>query len=354
MKIILDAMSGDYAPFEILKGAAAARDEFDSHILLVGQRETVFRAAEEENISLDGMDFVDAPDQITMEDKPSAIMKEKKNSSMGVGLRLLTEGKGDAFVSAGNTGALALGATFILRRVPGIARPGIATIMPLRAPVLLLDSGANLNVSPEDLLCFAKMGALCMERVYGVQSPRIGLLNNGAEPTKGHPLQVDTYTLLKNSDMNFVGNVEAKDLPFDACDVVVTDGFTGNIVLKFLEGMGRFMLLNLRDMFYSNTKTKVSAFMMKDKIGDMKRRFDATEYGGAPLLGVTKPVIKAHGSSNARAIKNAIRQAESFVNTGFVNELTEWAAGEYASLRASRMQKQKEEALTEKKTEEVG
>ena len=339
MTIILDAMSGDYAPYEILKGARLAKDELDCQILLVGHRETIFRAAEEEGISIDDMSIADASEQITMEDSPSAVMKEKKDSSMSVGLRLLSRGHGDAFVSAGNTGALALGATFLLRRVSGISRPAIATIMPLRSPVMLLDSGANLNVSPEELLCFAKMGSLCMERVYGIKSPRVGLLNNGTEPTKGHPLQVDAYRLLQSSDMEFVGNVEAKDLPFEICDVVVTDGFTGNIVLKFLEGMGRFMLLNLRDIFYSNAKTKLSALMLKDKIGDMKRRFDATEYGGAPLLGVTKPVIKAHGSSNAAAIKNAIRQAQDFVKTGFVQELTEWAATDYRAARELAKQK---------------
>ncbi len=336
MKIIVDAMSGDYAPHEILKGAVQAHEELGSDILLVGQKDIILQVAERESLDISSMDIAEAPDVLVMEDPPSAVMKEKKQSSMSVGLRLLSEGAGDAFVSAGNTGALALGSTFLLRRVPGIGRPAIATIMPLRAPVLLLDCGANLNVSPEDLLCFAKMGALCMERVYGVATPRVGLLNNGGEETKGHPLQQEAYALLKESGMNFVGNVEGKEIPFDCCDVLVADGFTGNVLLKFLEGMGRFMLLNLKDMFYSNTKTKVSAFMMKDKISDMKRRFDATEYGGAPFLGVTKPVIKAHGSSNARAVKNAIRQAESFVETGFIQDLTEWAAGDYVAQRQQR------------------
>lgn len=325
MKIILDVMSGDHAPKELLRGASLAREEYGSDILIVGREADIYRVAHEENISLEGLQMYFADDVISMEDQPTAILRQKKNCSMAVGLRLLAEGKGDAFVSAGNTGALTLGATSILRRVPGIGRAGIATIMPLRTPVLLMDSGANLEVSPVDLVQFAKMGEVFMGKVYDVRNPRVGLLNNGAEPVKGRPLQIEAYRLLSDSDVNFVGNVEAKDVPFSACDVLVTDGFSGNILLKFLEGMGRFMLLNLKDMFYSSTKAKLSAFMMKDKVSAMKQRFDAAEYGGAPLLGISRPVIKAHGSSNARAIKNAVRQAESFVRTGVCEEIAKWA-----------------------------
>lgn len=336
MKIILDAMSGDYAPNEILKGAVQARDEFGSELVLVGRKEVILRVAEEEGLSLDDIAIVDARDVVTMEDSPMVVLREKKNSSMSVGLRLLSEGQGDAFVSAGNTGALTVGSTLLLHRVPYIARAGIATIMPLRNPVLLMDSGASPEVNAKDLLQFAKMGSICMERIYLVENPRVGLLNNGAEHNKGRPVQIEAYELLSQSGLNFVGNVEGKDLPFNVCDVVVTDGFTGNILLKFLEGMGRFMLLTLKDMFYANTKSKISAFMMKEQVQDLKTRFDAAEYGGAPLLGISKPVIKAHGSSNARAVKNAIRQAESFVRTGVVEDIARFAFEEKEKERQAK------------------
>ena len=244
---------------------------------------------------------------------------------MSVGLKQLSLGDGDAFVSAGNTGALITGATLIVKRIKGINRAAIATVLPLENPILLIDAGANLTVTSDNICQFAFMGAKYMERIYGIDRPRVGQLNNGTEYNKGNALQVESFQLLSESGLNFVGNIESKALPFNVCDVLVTDGFTGNILLKSIEGMGKFMLRTLKDVLYTNLATKVSALTMKDKIRDMKHRFDASEHGGAPLLGISRPVIKAHGSSDANAIKNAVRQAISFVEGGINNDITAFA-----------------------------
>ena len=217
------------------------------------------------------------------------------------------------------------GATIIVRRIAGINRAAIASILPLSTPVLLMDSGANLTVSSDNICQFAFMGAKYMEKIYGIDRPRIGQLNNGTEYNKGNALQTESYQILTDSGLNFVGNVEAKEVPFDVCDVLVTDGFTGNIFLKSVEGMGKFLMGTLKDVLTTNLVTKVSTLTMKEKIKEMKHRFDASEHGGAPLLGISKPVIKAHGSSDANAIKNAIRQAIFFVETGINDDIAVFA-----------------------------
>ena len=244
---------------------------------------------------------------------------------MSIGFKALSKGEVDAFVSAGNTGALVTGATIIVRRINGINRAAIASILPLSIPVLLMDSGANLTVSSDNIVQFSFMGAKYMEKIYGIDRPRIGQLNNGTEYNKGNALQTESYQLLSESGLNFVGNVEAKEIPFGVCDVVVTDGFTGNIFLKSVEGMGKFLMGTLKDVLTTNLVTKVSTLTMKDKIKDMKQRFDASEHGGAPLLGISKPVIKAHGSSDAKAIRNAIRQAIFFVETKINDDISIFA-----------------------------
>ncbi len=319
MKILIDAMSGDHAPLEMIKGAELARREFDHEILLVGDQNVISDVAVTNDISLEGIQIVHAPDVINMEDRALAVVREKKDSSMSVGLKMVAGGEVDAFVSAGNTGALITGSTLIVRRHKGINRPAIASVLPLNNPVLLMDSGANLNVTSDNLCQFAFMGAKYMEKIYGIDRPRVGLLNNGTEYNKGNPLQIETYQMLSESGLNFVGNIEGKTVPFDTVDVLVTDGYTGNIFLKSIEGMGKFMLELLKDVFYTNLATQMSALTMKEKIKKLKQRFDANEHGGAPILGIRNPVIKAHGSSDANAIKNAVRQAVSFVETG-INE----------------------------------
>ncbi len=327
MKIILDAMSGDNAPLEILRGAALAKAELpEAEIILVGDPTLLAQTARADAIDLTQFAIIEAKSVISMEDPALSVIHEKKDSSMGVGLKMLAAEEGDAFVSAGNTGALLAGASLIVRRLKGVARPGIATILPLSNPVLLLDSGANITVKEENLEMFALMGTVYMRSIYGIEKPRVGQVNNGTESTKGLPLQIATYERLsRNDEINFIGNIEGKDIPFDTCDVLVTDGFTGNVVLKLAEGMGRMMLNTMKDLFYANLLTLLGAGLMKAKIDDIKHRFDASEHGGAPILGIRRPVIKAHGGSDAKAIKNAIRQAVTFVRSDVNGEIEKTA-----------------------------
>lgn len=318
MKLIIDAMGGDNAPLEILKGAALAAEEYkDTELVLVGREAELRALAAGEKISLEGMTVIDAPEVVTMEDSPRAVVSTKKNSPMAVGLRALAAGEGDAFISAGNTGALMTGATMYVKCVKGVKRGAIATVLPMERPVLLIDSGSNVTVTPELLLQFGILGTAYMEKVFGVKSPRVGLLNNGTEEHKGTPVMQEAYSLMaKQSGINFVGNIEGKQIPFDGCDVLVTDGFTGNIVLKTVEGVSKFLLKKLKGMYMQNIVTKLSALMVKGKFGELKKEFDASEYGGAPFLGIAKPVFKAHGSSDANAIKNAVGKAREYVLGG--------------------------------------
>ncbi len=328
MRIIVDVMSGDNAPLETIKGAIDAAEMFKNHnIVMVGDENVISDTAVKNELSLpENVEIVSAKSIVTMEDKPMCVLREKKDSSMSVGLRMLANGEGDAFVSAGNTGALITGATLIVKRIVGINRAAIASVLPLTNPVLLMDSGANLTVTSDNMLQFAFMGAKYMEKIYDIDRPRVGQLNNGTEYNKGNQLQVESYQALSESGLNFVGNVESKEVPFGVCDVLVADGFTGNIFLKSVEGMGKFMLGILKDVLYTNIATQVSALTMKSKIKDIKHRFDSSEHGGAPILGISKPVIKAHGSSDAKAIRNAVRQAISFVESGINNDIIAFAA----------------------------
>lgn len=321
MKILIDAMSGDNAPLEIIKGASLASGEFDEEILIIGDENVISNVAVQNDIDLSKIKIVNAHSVITMEDKPMCVVREKRDSSMSVGLKMLADGEVDAFVSAGNTGALITGATLIVRRILGINRPAIASVLPLSNPVLLIDSGANLTVTSDNILQFAFMGAKYMEKIYGIDRPRVGQLNNGTEHNKGNELQVESYQALSESGLEFVGNIESRDVPFGVCDVLVCDGYTGNIFLKTVEGMGRFMMDLLKDVLKTNLATMVSALTMKEKLQDIKFRFDTSEHGGAPILGISKPVIKAHGSSDAKSIKNAVRQAISFVKTGINDDI---------------------------------
>ncbi len=325
MKILIDAMSGDNAPLEIIKGVSWARKNFKEDLILIGDENVISDVAVKNEINLAGIEIVNAKSVITMEDKPMCVVREKRDSSMSMGFKMLANGDVDAFVSAGNTGALITGATLIVKRIVGINRAAIASVLPLSNPVLLMDSGANLSVTSDNISQFAFMGAKYMEKIYDIDRPRVGQLNNGTEYNKGNALQVESYQILSESGLNFVGNVESKDVPFNVCDVLVTDGYTGNIFLKSVEGMGKFMMGLLKDILTTNLATKVSTLTMKDKIKDVKRRFDTSEHGGAPILGISKPVIKAHGSSDAKAIMNAVRQAIHFVETGINNDIAKFA-----------------------------
>ena len=324
MRIIIDAMGGDNAPVEIIKGAAQAADEYGVEFIFVGDQEKITQIANDISFDLTSHKIVHTDVVITMDDDPIVVLHAKKESSLCVGLRMLAAGEGDAFVSATNTGALFTAASLIVRKIPGIQRAAIGSVLPMKPPVLLLDSGANITVTEDYMEQFAVMGSAYVKSVHNIERPRVGLLNNGSEPSKGTQLQIDTYARLSTNEyINFVGNVESNLVPFDVCDVLVADGFSGNILLKTVEGMGKLMLSTFRDCFYANARTKAAALLIMDKIEQVKKEFDPAEYGGAPILGLRKPVIKAHGSSKAKALKNAIRQALEYAEGDVATKIAE-------------------------------
>lgn len=323
MNIIIDAMSGDKAPDEILKGAFLALDQYGHNITLVGNSEIINRFSSENGLDISRREIsvVNASDIITMEDDPFSI-KNKKDSSMTVALKLLADGKGDALVSAGNTGALYTGGVIYTSRIKSLRKAALATFLPFEAPLLLIDAGANVEVNEEILVQFAVMGSVYVNRMLGIENPRVGLLNNGTEKTKGTDVLRSAHKhLSKNQRINFIGNVEAKTLPYGICDVLVTDGFSGNIILKLTEGLCGFMLKKLKGVYTKNPVTKLSSVIIRPELKEMKKAFDASEYGGAPLLGVSKPIIKAHGSSDAQAVKNAVRVAAQYFESGIISEI---------------------------------
>ncbi len=322
MKIIVDAFGGDNAPSEVLRGCAMAVKEYGVDILLTGDEASIRACAQKEGISLRGMEILHAPSVIPVEAEPTLIRTQYADCSMAAGLRLLSEGVGDAFVSAGSTGALVMGASLIVRRIKGIKRAAIATVVPtMNGRYLLLDAGANAECRPEMLLQFGLMGSIYMEAVLGAKCPTVGLVNIGSEESKGTPLQTEAFALLQNAPVRFIGNVEPRDVPAGACDVAVADGFTGNVILKLTEGVALAFAGELKSMFKANVLTMFAALLMKGKIQQFKKKMDYTEYGGAMLVGIRHPVIKAHGSSNAKAFKNAIRQARDCAEGGVTKKI---------------------------------
>lgn len=337
-------MGADHPPIELVEGAILAAREYHAEIIVIGQVSAIRSAADGRSVSLDGIQIVDTSDVITMEDKPMSVIREKNHSSMATGLRMLAHGEADAFVSAGNTGALITGSTLIVRRIRGIQRASIAAILPFSKPVLLIDAGANLTVTPEQLSQFAYLGSRFMKHTAGVEAPRVGLLNNGSEPEKGLPLQVAAYQALSSDDrIHFVGNIEPKTLPFDVCDVLVCDGFSGNLLLKSVEGLGKFFTNSMKQMFLGGKLAKLAGLMIRPRLRGFRHQFDASEHGGAPILGLAKPVIKAHGSSDARAIKNAIRQAIRFADSDFPKEAERYAASFLSSNNAASDAEEKQD-----------
>ena len=323
MKIILDAMGGDNAPMEILLGAAQAIREYGVEVIAVGNEQKIRDCAETEKIDLAGMRIVPAASVIDMHDNPVAAVRHKEDSSMVIALRMLAQGEGDAVVSAGSTGALLTGATLIVKRIRGVTRAAIAVIMPgQKQPYLLLDCGANTEYTPEMLYSFAVMGSVYMKNVMGRGDPAVALLNNGTEDTKGPPDYVSAHQLLKSSgSIRFIGNIEPNCVPFGDADVVVCDGFSGNIVLKLTEGLGKFFSSELKLIFKANPLTMLSSLAVKGGIRQFKDKLDPEVYGGAPLLGISRIVIKAHGSSRASGIKHAIRQAKSCCENRMIEEI---------------------------------
>lgn len=324
MKIVVDAFGGDNAPLSVIQGARLARDEQGVDIMLVGDEEKIKACAAENGISLDGIEIFQADDVLTMHDEPSEVIKSKKNSSMAVALQQVAEGNGDAFVSAGSTGAIVVGATFIVKRIKGVKRAALSTYLPTGSGnYLLIDVGANAECRPDMLVQFAVMASVYLENVGGIENPTVGLVNIGTEETKGGELQLAAYSLLKDAPVNFIGNVEARELSNGACDIAVADGFTGNIVLKLTEGVAGTLMGMIKQIFKKNLAGKLAAAMIMPGFRELKKKMDYSEVGGAPLMGIKKPVIKAHGSSDANAIKNAIRQAAAYAGTGVIEKISD-------------------------------
>ena len=333
MRVILDAHGGDNAPLEAIKGACLATAEYGCTVVLCGNEPQLRALAEQEHLSLDHIEFLPAEDVISMEDEPGSILKAHKDCSMAVGLRAVAAGEGDAFISAGSTGALLMGATFLVKRIKGVSRPAIGSVLPSeKFPYLLLDMGANVECRPEMLLQFAHMGYQYMTHVIKHGEPAsVGLLNVGTEDTKGGDTQKAAFALLKESALPFVGNVEARQVPLGGAEVVVTDGFSGNVLLKGMEGIASMLMHELKGVFYKNTTSKLAALMVKGGLSDLKKLMDTAEYGGAPILGVKRPVIKAHGNSNANAFKNAVRVALEFAEADVIAKIEQALAAEKES-----------------------
>ncbi len=324
MNILIDAFGGDDAPLEVIKGGALAVQQLGVTVTLVGDEEKIRSCAAENGLSLDGMEILHAPAVFDIHEEPTTLLKQHRDTSMAVGMQALHDGTGDAFVCAGSTGALLVGSTFLVKRIPGIKRAAVAPVLPTETtPFLLIDGGANNDCRPEMLVQFAIMGSAYMEKVMHVQNPRVALLNVGAEETKGRELELESYVQLSQAPVHFIGNIEARELPKGAADVVVTDGFTGNVALKLYEGMGKFMAHQMKGNLFAGFAGKLAALLILPKIKALTKKMDYKAVGGAVMLGVQKPVIKAHGSSDAQAFFNAIRQARDCAAGNVVQAITE-------------------------------
>ena len=322
MRIIVDAFGGDHAPLEIIKGCALAVEEYGVDIIACGNEQTIRALAKEHGISLSRISITHAERWIPVETDPTEVVKSYDDCTMAVGLKMLAGGEGDAFVSAGSTAAIVVGASVLVKRIKGIKRAALASAIPCHnGCYMLIDIGANSECRPEMLMQFGLMGSIYMEKIMGIKNPKVGMVNIGAEETKGLELQVAANELLKRAPVNFVGNVEPRYLPFGEVDVAVCDGFTGNVVLKLTEGLAKWFAGELKGIFTESTRSKVGYLCVKDGVARFKNKMDYKEHGGAPLMGTTKPVIKAHGSSDARAFKNAIRQAKEYTERGVIAQI---------------------------------
>ena len=328
MKIIVDAMGGDNAPQAVVQGALDAHKTLGVDILLVGRAADILKCVEAcgETTLPKGVEIRDASEVVEICDDPATAFKVKKDSSLTVGLNLLKEGQGAAFVSAGSTGALLAGATLVVKRIRGLRRAAMGPVIPVfGGRAVLCDCGANAECTPEYLLQFAYLGSFYAKRVLGVENPRVGLLNIGAEETKGDTLRLETHALLKAAGeagrSNYIGSIEGTDAMMGEADVIVADGFTGNVFLKSMEGAAKFMFKELKKVLYSSAKTKIGAMLIKNDLASMKKLLDPSEVGGTAFLGISKPVIKAHGSSDARAITTAILRAREYAESGFIADI---------------------------------
>lgn len=333
MRILLDAMGGDNAPDANIKGAVKAINQVKAEVVLIGKEDIIrskineFYGKELEEIS-DRLKIKNATETIEMEDKPTVAIKHKKDSSMVVGFKMLKDGEGDVFISAGNSGALLTGATLLVGRIKGIDRPALAGILPAyKSRLLLIDAGSNTNCKPINLLQFAQMSSIYLKNTFGIENPAIGLLNIGTEETKGNELTRESYQLLKEKseelNINFVGNVEGRDAFSGKVDAIVTDGFTGNVFLKTTEGLGKLVKTTLNESFKKSIWSKIGAIPSLPAINRLKKAMDYKSYGGALFLGVKKPVVKAHGSSDEILFEFTIKQAEKFVENRAVEKMIE-------------------------------
>ncbi len=323
MKIILDGMGGDNAPASVVEGAVLALKEMPHEIVFVGQEEKIYEELKKYKYDESRVSVIDAREVITNDEAPVRAVRSKKDSSIVKGINMVKNGEGDIFISAGSTGALLSGGLFLLGRIQGIDRPALASIYPIiggRAS-LLVDAGANSECKPNNLLEFGIMGNIYMEKVIGRENPKVGLVNIGTEAKKGNTLTKAAYDLLEQSDMNFIGNVEAREVPKGVCDVIVTDGFTGNVILKLTEGLAWNILQVIKKKFTEGVKAKLGAALLIDKLAGLKQEFDYSEYGGAPILGVKGPIVKMHGSSNANAVKNTILKGIPYVEENVVGTI---------------------------------
>ncbi|MCH5206578.1 MAG: phosphate acyltransferase PlsX [Oscillospiraceae bacterium] len=325
MKIVIDGFGGDNAPDEVLKGAALAVDKLGIEVLITGEVDTLKSRMQALGVPEKGITLVPAEGVITTEDNPLSVVKQKNNTSMGVAFNLLSEGKAQAAISAGSTAAIVVGGTTIEKRIKGVKKAALVPLMPCSGGkrYCVLDGGANLYCTAEMLQQFAIMGSCFMEATMGIKNPRVGLLNIGTEDEKGRELEHETKALLEKTPINFVGYVEAREVPLGAVDVLITDGFTGNVFLKTCEGMGALMKDALKGMFFANLKTKIGALCVKKQLGEFSAQMDYKTIGGSPLLGTAKPVFKAHGSSDAVAFLGAFRQAKLFVENNAIEKMTE-------------------------------
>lgn len=334
MKIILDVMGGDHAPEAPVLGAVDAAKNFGTQITLVGRGEEILNVMKQHGIETlpTGVEIANADDVVDMHDDPATVIHKRKNSSMVIGLKMLADGQGDAFVSAGSTGALLTGATLLVKRVKGIRRAAMGPAMPNKTggKTVILDCGANAECTPEFLLQFALVGSLHAKATHGVENPKVGLLNIGTEDSKGTSLQKEAYELLQNAAqqglINFVGNVEARDVPLGVVDVIVCDGFAGNVLLKSIEGTAMFMGSLMSKMFKKNLLGKLAALLVMKDIKAFKNLLDYRQIGGTQFLGIKKPVIKAHGSSDRLAFCNAVRQAENAAHHDIADQLEQGLA----------------------------
>ena len=324
MKIIVDAFGGDNAPLEIIKGALLAKEEYGVDIILTGKENVIKDTAKQNNIGLSSVEIVNADSVIAMDEEPGEILKSKSDSSMAVGMKLLANGGGDGFISAGNSGAICVGATMIVKRIKGIKRPGFAAVLPHfnDGCFMLCDCGANVDCRPEMLKQFARMSSIYMEKVMNINNPRVGLANIGTEPHKGTELQHTAYELISASGLNFIGNVEGRQLPQGVCDVVICDGFSGNLILKTYEGVAKSVMGEIKKLFSKNLKNKLAAGIVYSDLKGLKNKFDYHEYGGAPIMGCEKPVFKAHGSAKANTIKNAIRLTKNYIDANVIETIS--------------------------------